>query len=300
MPLLPLVESRTIGALRVHALQAGLQMLDGGAMFGVVPKILWERKIPADERNRIPLGMRCLLIEHADALVLIDTGAGNKETEKFHAIYGIENAPVGSVGPTQLESALAEAGFAPSDVTLVINSHLHFDHAGGNTRRSEDGGAVPSFPNARYVVRRGEWEWAHHTNERTAASYFGHNYDPLESSGQLELVDRDVEVLPGLSLRHTPGHTPHHQGVLLTSGAECLFYLADLAPTSAHVPLPWIMGYDVEPLVTLETKRRVWAEAAGEGWAVVFEHDSVNAWGRIRVDGKGYGVEVGQQAGNSG
>jgi glyoxylase-like metal-dependent hydrolase (beta-lactamase superfamily II) len=292
MPLLPLLESRAVGSLRVHALQAGLQKLDGGAMFGVVPKSLWERKIPADERNRIPLGMRCLLIEHPDALVLIDTGAGNKETEKFHAIYGIENAPVGAAGPTQLESALAAAGFSPSDVTLVINSHLHFDHAGGNTRLGEDGGAVASFPNARYVVRQGEWDWAHHTNERTAASYFGHNYDPLESSGQLELVDGDGEVLPGLSLRHTPGHTPHHQGVLLTSGAERLFYLADLAPTSAHVPLPWIMGYDVEPLVTLETKRRLWAEAASEGWEVVFEHDSVNSWGRIQRDGKGYGVEL--------
>src|SRR5687768_6213417 len=135
MSLLPLVESRTLGTLRIHALQAGLQRLDGGAMFGVVPKSLWERKIPADERNRIPLGMRCLLIEHPDALVLIDSGVGDKENEKFAAIYGIENAPVGPIGPTQLESALAEAGFAASDVDLVLNTHLHFDHAGGNTRR---------------------------------------------------------------------------------------------------------------------------------------------------------------------
>ena len=292
MPLLPLVESRTVGTLRIHALQAGLQRLDGGAMFGVVPKSLWERKIPADERNRIPLGMRCLLIEHPDALVLVDSGVGDKENEKFAAIYGVENSPVGPNGPTQLESALAEAGFTPSDVTLVINTHLHFDHAGGNTRRGEDGSPVLSFPNASYVARRGEWDWAHRTNERTAASYFGHNYDPIAAAGRLELFDDDREVLPGISLRRTPGHTPHHQGVLVESAGERLFYLADLAPTAAHVPLPWIMGYDVEPLVTLETKRHVWAEAVADGWTVMFEHDATNAFGRIVADGRGYGCEV--------
>lgn len=292
MPLLPLVRSRTLGGLRIHALQAGLQQLDGGAMFGVVPKTLWERKIPADARNRIPLGMRCLLIEHPDALVLVDTGAGNKESAKFYDIYGIENDAIGQVGPTQLESALAEAGFSAGDVDVVIDSHLHFDHAGGNTRRGEDGSPVLAFPNARYIVRRGEWDWAHRANERTSASYFAHNFDPLELAGRLELVDADLEVLPGISLRKTPGHTPHHQGVLLESAGERLFYLADLAPTSSHVPLPWIMGYDVEPLVTLETKRRLWAEAASEGWTVMFEHDSVNAFGKIVADGKGYGVEA--------
>jgi glyoxylase-like metal-dependent hydrolase (beta-lactamase superfamily II) len=292
MPLLPLVQSRTVGSLRIHALQAGLQQLDGGAMFGVVPKTLWERKIPADERNRIPLGMRCLLIEHPDGLVLIDSGAGNKENEKFYGIYGIENSPISGVGPTQLESALGQAGFDPADVTLVINSHLHFDHAGGNTRKDAAGEVVASFPNARYVIRRGEWDWAHRTNERTSASYFPHNFDPLMAAGVVELVDSDADILPGVSLRRTPGHTPHHQGILIESGAERYFYLADLAPTTSHVPLPWIMGYDVEPLVTLETKRQLWAEAAREGWTMVFEHDSVNAFGRIVADGKGYGCDV--------
>lgn len=292
MTLLPLVQSRTVGSLRVHALQAGLQQLDGGAMFGVVPKTLWERKIPADARNRIPLGMRCLLVEHPDALTLIDTGVGNKEAEKFRGIYGIENAPVGQAGPTQLESALAEAGFSPADVTLVISSHLHFDHAGGNTFVDASGAVAPSFPNARYVARRGEWDWAHDTNERTAASYFGRNYDPILDAGLLDLVDDDREILPGVGLRHTPGHTPHHQGILVSSGSERMFFAADMAPTVAHVPLPWIMGYDVEPLRTLESKRRIWAEAADEGWTVVFEHDSVHAFGRIVADGKGYACEV--------
>jgi glyoxylase-like metal-dependent hydrolase (beta-lactamase superfamily II) len=292
MPLLPLLQSLTLGSLRIHALQAGLQQLDGGAMFGVVPKTLWERKIPADERNRIPLGMRCLLIEHPDGLVLIDSGAGDKENEKFYGIYGIENSPIGGVGPTQLESALGQAGFGPHDVTLVINSHLHFDHAGGNTRKGGAGEAVASFPNARYVIRRGEWEWAHRTNERTSASYFPHNFDPLMAAGVVDLVDSDAEILSGISLRRTPGHTPHHQGILIESGGERYFYLADLAPTTSHVPLPWIMGYDVEPLVTLETKRELWAEAAREGWTMVFEHDSVNAFGRIVADGKGYVCDI--------
>ena len=294
MTLLPLVQSRRLGDLRIHALQAGLQQLDGGAMFGVVPKSLWERRIGADERNRIPLGMRCLLIEHPQGLVLVDTGAGDKETAKFHGIYGIENGPVGDAGPTQLESALAAAGFGAADVTLVVNTHLHFDHAGGNTRRGPDGAPVPSFPGARHVICRGEWEWAHHTNERTAASYFGHNYDPLAESGQLDLVDDGAELLPGLRFRHTAGHTPHHQSVLLESAGERLLYLADVCPTAAHVPLPWIMGYDVEPLVTLETKRRLWAEAADERWTLMFEHDATQAFGRVVADGgRGYAFEKG-------
>src|SRR4051812_32947392 len=226
MPLLPLVQTRTVGDLRIHALQAGLQQLDGGAMFGVVPKTLWERKIPADAKNRIPLGMRCLLIEHPEGLVLVDTGVGDKENEKFMAIYGVENSPVGAVGPTQLESALAEAGFAPSDVHLVLNSHLHFDHAGGNTKRGEVGAPVLAFPNAQYVARRGEWDWAHRINERIAASYFGHNYDPVHAASRLDLIDDDRELLPGISLRRTPGHTPHHQGILVESDGQRLFYLA--------------------------------------------------------------------------
>ncbi len=292
MPLLPLTQTRTVGSLRVHALQAGLLQLDGGAMFGVVPKPLWERRIPADERNRIPLGMRCLLIEHPDALVLVDTGIGNKESEKFVDLYGVENAPMTDGAATQLESALAEVGFSPADVTLVINSHLHFDHAGGNTQRGEGGEPVVSFPNARHIIRRGEWDWAHHTNERTSASYFGTNYDPLHAAGLVELMDRDGEVLPGIELRRTPGHTPHHQGILVTSENDRLFFIADLSPTSSHVPLPWIMGYDVEPLVTLETKRIVWDEAAHDNWLLMFEHDSANAFGRLRREKNGWVCDI--------
>jgi glyoxylase-like metal-dependent hydrolase (beta-lactamase superfamily II) len=280
----PLVESRTIGRLRVHAIQAGGQKLDGGAMFGVVPKPLWERRIPADERNRIQLGMRCLLIEHDVGLVLIDTGAGNKENEKFYDIYGIENG--GS--PTQLEDGIRAAGFQPADVSLVINSHLHFDHAGGNTTRAGDGRIYPAFPNARYVMQRGEYEYATHTNERTAASYFPHNFVPLVEAGLVDFIEGDQEIVPGIRGIPTPGHTPHHQGLLVESDGEKAFFIADLAPTTAHLPLAWIMGYDVEPLVTLETKRRVLKRAVEDEWLVVFEHDASTPWSRLVHDGKAF------------
>jgi glyoxylase-like metal-dependent hydrolase (beta-lactamase superfamily II) len=284
----PLVESRALGAWRIHAIHAGTQRLDGGAMFGVVPKPLWERRIAPDERNRIPLAMRCLLVEHELGPVLIDTGAGNKEDAKFHDIYGVQNA--GADGRTRLEDGLRAAGFSPDDVVLVINTHLHFDHAGGNTWRDAGGALRPAFPKARYVVQAGEYQYATHTNERTAASYFPHNFVPIAERGLFDFVEGDRELAPGLRLVQTPGHTPHHQGVLLESRGERAFYIADLAPTTAHLPLPWIMGYDVEPLVTLETKRRVLRQAVEEDWLVVFEHDPKTAWGRVGFDGKAYGL----------
>ena len=286
----PLVQRRTVGRFTVHTLQAGGVKLDGGAMFGVVPKPLWERRIPADERNRIQLGMRCLLVEHDVGLVLIDSGAGNKEDEKFYAVYGIENR--GAAGRTALEDAVVAAGFAVEDVALVVNTHLHFDHAGGNTFRDGRGAVRPSFPNARYVVQAGEYHYATHTNERTSASYFEHNFVPVAEAGRYDFVDGEREIVAGIRALPTPGHTPFHQSILVDGGGERALFIADLAPTSAHLPLPWIMGYDVEPLVTLETKRRVLAQAAAEEWVVVFEHDATNAWGRVAHDGKAYGLVV--------
>ena len=284
----PLVQTFSIGRLRVHAIQAGGQKLDGGAMFGVVPKPLWERRINADERNRIQLGMRCLLIEHERGLVLIDNGAGNKENQKFHDIYGVENSGAGR--RTRLEDGLQELKVTPDDITLMIDTHLHFDHAGGNTW-VDDGGIVrPTFPNARYVVQRGEYEWATHTNERTAASYFAHNFEPVVAAGQFDFVSGETEVWPGIRVVPTPGHTPYHQSVLIESDGARAFYPADLSPTAAHIPLPWIMGYDVEPLRTLETKRATWKKAVEEEWLLVFEHDASVMSGRIEADGKGYGL----------
>ena len=284
----PLHEKRTLGALTIHALQAGGQRLDGGAMFGVVPKPLWERRIPADEKNRIALGMRCLLVEHPDGLVLIDTGVGNKEEAKFLGIYGVEAEVPGH--RSMLDAALAAAGFSAGDVRVVINSHLHFDHAGGNTARTANGEIVPSYPNARYLVHKGEFDYATHTNERTAASYFPRNWDALKASGQLELVESGTELLSGIQMRHTPGHTPSHQSILIESAGETAVFLGDVCPTAAHVPLPWIMGYDVEPLVTMESKRALWQEALAGNWLLIFEHDANTAWGRLTHGEKGYSV----------
>ena len=290
-PLEPLVQTRKIGRYTVHAIQAGGVMLDGGAMFGVVPKPMWEKRIVADATNRIQLGMRCLLIEHDDGLVLLDTGAGNKETDKFYAIYQIANGvEVGGERRTALEAGIAAAGHRVSDVALVINTHLHFDHAGGNTYVDADGTLKASFPNARYVVQAGEHQYAMHTNERTAASYFERNWEPLREAGKLELIEGDREIVPGISVIRTPGHVPHHQSVLIDGGGERACFLADVCPTASHLPLPWIMGYDVEPLVTLESKRFLLKRAEAENWLAVFEHDAVHAWGRVRFDGKAYGL----------
>jgi glyoxylase-like metal-dependent hydrolase (beta-lactamase superfamily II) len=274
---LPLSRSTELGAFRLHALEAGLQRLDGGAMFGVVPKPLWEKRVPADERNRIPLALRCLLVETPDALVLVDTGIGNKEDEKFRDIYGVEN----DGDPTRLEAAIRDAGHDPSDVDIVISTHLHFDHAGGNTVREPDHGIRPAFPGARHVVQQGELAFAHRDNERIRASYMSKNYDPVSEAGLWELVDGPAEIVPGISVVPTPGHTPHHQSVLVRSEGDTACFLADLVPTTAHLPLPWIMGYDLEPLVTLESKRELLGRAAREQWLLVFEHDPAVPWGRL-------------------
>ena len=294
----------TVGRLRCHALEGGTQLLDGGAMFGVVPKPLWELRIAPDDRNRIPLGLRCLLVEHPDGLVLIDTGLGNKENARFRDIYGVDNA--GADGRTRIEDALRELGHAPDDVRWVINTHLHFDHAGGNTYREQrgsglgagDSGLRPnpeppapspvqiSFPRATYVVQRGELEFARLRNERIQASYLPHNFEPID----FRLVDGETEVIPGIRCLPTPGHVPYHQSVLVESGGERACFLADVVPTTAHLPLPWIMGYDLEPLVTLESKRRLYGRAEAEGWLLVFEHDPAIAAGRLAREGKSVGL----------
>lgn len=295
-----------IGSLRCHTLEGGLQRLDGGAMFGVVPRPLWEREIPPDERNRIPLAMRCLLVEHPDGLVLIDTALGPKEDAKFRGIYGIENESKrwGAEGAptepmrTQLDDALAEAGFAAADVKWVINTHLHFDHAGGNTWREpvrageEEGALRLTFPNATYVVQRGELEFARNTNERTRASYLPPNFEPVAAAGKFKLLNGDAEILPGIRARLTPGHVPNHQAVLVEDGGETTAFVADLIPTSAHLRLPWIMGYDLEPLRTLESKRALLRDAANGGWRIVFEHDPRVAWGTVVRTGTAVGLEA--------
>ena len=276
----PLSREISIGSIRVHAIESGIQWLDGGAMFGVVPKPLWQRRIPSDDQNRIPLALRCLVIESPDELVLVDTGIGNKESEKFHELYGVENAG----NPTRLEDGIKAAGFMPDDIGIVLCTHLHFDHAGGNTFKDSEGNIRPAFQNARYVAQRGEFDFAHSGNERIRASYLRQNFDPIEEAGLWDFVEGATEIIPGVKVLPTPGHTPFHQSVVIESDGETACFLADVCPTAAHIPLPWIMGYDLEPLVTLESKRKLWALARDQEWLLIFEHDLLIPWGRLDID----------------
>ena len=235
-------------------------------MFGVVPRPLWEKERPPDERNRIRLGMNLLLIEDGSRRILVDTGAGTKWDDKHREIYGL--------APRRAEEILAPAGLTPEQVDLVVNTHLHFDHAGGNTTRNERGELVAAFPNAKYLVQRGEVDTARSANERTRASYLEENFEPLLAEGRFELLDGPVRLGAGIELRLAPGHTPHMQVPILATAQGTVAFLADLIPTVSHIPYPYVMGYDLEPLVTLKTKRQLLPVAAREGWILLFEHDA--------------------------
>src|SRR4051812_35229595 len=248
--------------------------LDGGAMFGVVPKTLWQKRTPADEQNRITMAMRPLLVK-GERLMLIDAGAGEKMPPKLQEIYGFER------GET-LDASLAAAGVSAADIEIVLASHLHFDHAGGFTARDASGAIVPRFARARYVANAGEFEDATHPHERNRASYFDENYVPLRDAGVLTLMDGDGDVMPGVRVRRTGGHTRWHQIVYLESGGRTAVFAADLIPTTAHVDVPWIMGYDLYPMDTLEFKRAFVREAIEHEYVIFFEHDPQVGAGYIR------------------
>jgi glyoxylase-like metal-dependent hydrolase (beta-lactamase superfamily II) len=253
-----------LGELEFHILSDGPVLLDGGAMFGVIPKPLWEKKCPADARNRIEMAMNCLLVRVAGKRILVETGAGDKMNAKFRDIYGLE-------GP-KLLPRLRDYGIAPEDIDMVIDTHLHFDHCGGNTRVENDL-VVAAFPHAQYFVQKGEFEHAMNPTERDRASYFEYNYAPLRQSGQLQLLEGDCEIVPGVEVVRVAGHTANMQCVKLSGGGKTAFLLADLVPMSAHLPLPWIMGYDLYPMTTLENKKQWLPQIVREGWLALFAHD---------------------------
>ena len=269
-----------LGQFDIFPITAGRFRLDGGAMFGVVPRVLWERCCPADDQNRIELSITCLLIQAHGKNILVDTGLGSKIDEKFKNMLAVERTP------TLLDS-LGQLGLSARDIDFVINTHLHFDHSGGNTTLDEKGQTVSTFPKAKYFVQRGEYEDAVRANERTKASYRRENFTPIMHSNQWEFLDGDTELLPGLSVVVTSGHTEHHQGVKLESEGKAAFFLGDLIPTVSHLPLPYIMGYDLFPLQTLETKRWVLDRAYEEGWLMVFEHDPKIQMGLVKKDIEG-------------
>ncbi|CAN5768171.1 MBL fold metallo-hydrolase [soil metagenome] len=273
-----------IGRYNVQTLEGGRLGLDGGAMFGIVPKPLWSRAIQPDEKNRIPLAMRCLLIEGEGRLILVDTGLGEKEDAKFRDIYAVDQEQ------SSLRRSLTAAGFVPEEITDVVLTHLHFDHCGGATRYTgEEERLELVFPNATHHVQESHWQWATES-PREQASFLARNLDPISDSGQLSLVRGDAELFPGIDTLVVDGHTHGQQLLTVRGGGNTLFYAADLLPTSAHVSPLWIMSYDIEPLKTLEEKQRLLRRAVDEDWIVVFEHDVNVGAARIQEDGQTFKV----------
>ncbi len=254
-----------LGDLEFHLLNDGTFRLDGGAMFGVIPRPMWEKKSAPDDRNRVRLAMNSLLIRSGGKWILVETGAGDKWDAKLKDIYAFEGTP-------RLLDRLVADGVGPDKIDIVVNTHLHFDHCGWNTR-VVNGKATPTFPNARYVVQRGELDHAKRPTERDRASYIGDNFLPVEAAQQWWLLEGDREIAPGVELIRVPGHTRDMQCVRLSGGGKTAFFFADLVPTTAHLPFPWIMGFDLYPLTTLENKKKWVPEVAREGWLALFGHD---------------------------
>jgi glyoxylase-like metal-dependent hydrolase (beta-lactamase superfamily II) len=295
----------TLGDFELTVVSDGTYPLDGGAFFGVVPKIMWSKKVAADERNYVTAGMNSLLIRTGKRTVLVETGMGNKLSERMIKFYG---------QPAKLLDNLAAAGVVPEDIDIVINSHLHFDHCGWNTVRDRNGKIVPTFPRAKYYAPEGEWQYARRPSERDAISYISDNYDPLVASGQMTLLKGGEEIVPGISVKTFPGHTASMQAVIIkgtpgnsttgkgTASAVPLSataggalapegttacYISDLIPTTAHIDLTWGMGFDLYPLDTIESKKQYYAQSIPEKWLTVFTHDPTKPWAYVDKDETG-------------
>ena len=268
-----------LGRLELITLSDGFFHLDGGAMFGVVPRTLWAPRLAPDLDNRITLGLRPLVVR-GERTMIIDAGCGDKMDARSRDIYRLERE-------YHLDHALAEAGIAADEIEIALASHLHFDHVGGFTRRDAGGRVVPRFANARYLVHRGEWADATHPHARNRASYLADDFVPLAAAGVVDLVDDGAEIMPGVTLRRSGGHTRHHQVVMIESGGETAAFTADMFPTSAHVADAWIMGYDLYPMDTLAFKQTFAREAIAREYLIFFEHDPACAAGRLReADGR--------------
>ena len=274
------VGRHALGDLELITLADGFFALDGGSMFGTVPRTLWEKRLPPDDANRIPLSMRPLIVRSDRHTMIIDAGCGDKMDPKSAQIYKLDRR-------FHLDHALAEAGVAAEDIDIVLASHLHWDHVGGFTKIGTNGAIVPRFPNAKYVAHRAEWEDATHPHERNRASYLQQDFVPLKQAGVLTLVDDGAEIIPGVKYRRSGGHTAHHQVVMIESGGKTAVFTADMYPTSVHAPDPWLMGYDLYPMDTLGFKRAFSPEAIERNYVLFFEHDPSMAAGYLREkDGK--------------
>ncbi len=267
-----------LGDFELSVFSDGTYPLDGGAFFGVIPKVMWSRKVEVDARNYVQAGLNSLLIRTGSHTVLVETGIGNKLSERMIKFYG---------QPAKLLDNLAAAGIAPEGIDIVINSHLHFDHCGWNTVRDRSGKIVPTFPRAKYYAPEGEWQYARRPSERDAISYLPEDYDPLVESGQMTLLKGGEEIVPGISVKTFPGHTAHMLAVLVQSRGQKACYISDLIPTTAHLDITWGMGFDLYPLDTIESKKQYYARSIPEKWLTVFTHDPTTPWAYVEKDESG-------------
>jgi glyoxylase-like metal-dependent hydrolase (beta-lactamase superfamily II) len=266
-----------LGDFELTAVSDGLYNLDGGAFFGVVPKAMWQRKMPADEKNLIASGLNSIVVRTGKHTVLIETGIGNKLSDRMVKIYG---------QPAKLLDNLSAAGIKPEEIDIVINSHLHFDHCGWNTTRVGDK-VIPTFPNAQYFAQKGEWEHGIQQFERDAISYISDNYDPLISTGQMTLIEGNQLIVPGVSVELFPGHTANMQAILIESAGQTACYISYLIPTTAHIDLTWVMAFDLFPMQTIESRKRYYAKAIPDKWLTLFTHDPKIPWAHIEEGGMG-------------
>jgi glyoxylase-like metal-dependent hydrolase (beta-lactamase superfamily II) len=271
------VNRTTLGDFELTVFSDGIYSLDGGAFFGVIPKTMWSKRVKADEKNLVPVGLNSLLVRTGKQNVLIETGIGNKLSEKMTKIYG---------QPAKLLDNLHARGIAPEDIDIVINTHLHFDHCGWNTVRDAEA-VTPTFPKARYYVQEGEWQHARRQFERDRISYISDNYDPLIETGQMQLLHGNQKIVPGISVRVFPGHTAYMQAVIIESGGRKACYISDLIPTRAHIEITWGMSFDLFPVDTIESKKKYYAESIPEKWLTVFTHDPEMPWAYVERDAEG-------------
>ena len=271
------MERLALGDFELTVFSDGTYYLDGGAFFGVVPKVMWSRKVKADEQNRVVVGLNSLLVRTGKHNVLIETGIGNKLSEKMAKIYG---------QPAKLLENLSAGGIAPDDIDVVINTHLHFDHCGWNTVR-KNGQVVATFPKAQYYAQEGEWQHGRRQHERDAISYISENYDPLIDNGQMHLLHGDQEIVPGVFANIFRGHTANMQAVIIKSDGKTACYISDLIPTTAHLDLTWVMAFDLFPLETIESRKRYYTQALPEDWLTVFTHDPKVPWAYVERDESG-------------
>ncbi len=273
-----------IGKYKINTVDTGTLGLDGGAMFGVIPKVLWERTNPADEKNRITLGMRCLLLQSDSKKILVDTGVGDHWDSKISKIYRMDKSE------SELIRSLNKLGIKHDEITDVILTHMHFDHTGGATKLENDKMA-PTFPNATYYIQKEHFNWAKNPSDRDKASFFPERFLPLAEKGILKLINGNENFDDNIQFMVTNGHTFGHQMIKISDSSNTLLYCGDLMPTASHVPLPYIMGYDLQPLVTLDEKKKYLSEAVEENWKIIFEHDPFTTAATVTKTGKGFVVK---------